>query len=106
MTDPFVVVGADAAGLSAASKFRRERPDRDVVVFERGQFISYAHCGTPYFVEGRVSRLSDLLSLSPADVDDRGIDLRRGHEVTAVDPETKTVHGQTPGGTTRSLIHL
>mgnify|MGYP002761262158 FL=1 len=100
MTDPFVVVGADAAGLSAASKFRRERPDRDVVVFERGQFISYAHCGTPYFVEGRVSRLSDLLSLSPADVEDRGIDLRRGHEVVAVDPETNTVRVRAADGTT------
>jgi len=100
MTDPFVVVGADAAGLSAASKVRRERPDRDVVVFERGQFISYAHCGTPYFVEGRVSRLSDLLSLSPSDVEDRGIDLKRGHEVVAVDPETNTVRVRAAGGAT------
>ena len=100
MRDPFVVVGADAAGLSAASKFRRERPDRDVIVFERGQFISYAHCGTPYFIEGRVPRLSDLLSLSPTDVEERGIDLRRGHEVIAVDPETNTVRVRTPDGAT------
>jgi len=75
MTDPFVVVGADAAGLSAASKFRREAPDRDVVVFEKGRWISFAYCGMPYFIEGRVERLSNLLSLSPSDVDERGIDL-------------------------------
>jgi len=88
--DPFVVVGGDAAGLSAASKFRRET-DRDVVVFERGQWVSYAHCGLPYFVEGSVDRLTDLLSLSPSDIAERGIDLRRGHEVVAVDPEARTV---------------
>jgi len=88
--DPFVVIGGDAAGLSAASKFRRET-DRDVIVFEKGQWISYAHCGTPYFVEGSVERLTDLLSLSPADVEERGIDLRRGHEVVSVAPDERTV---------------
>ena len=98
MSDPFVVVGGDAAGLSAASKFRREAPDRDVVVLERGRWISYAYCGMPYFVAGRIERLSDLLSLSPGEVDDRGIDLRRGHEVVAVDPETKRVRVRTPDG--------
>jgi NADPH-dependent 2,4-dienoyl-CoA reductase/sulfur reductase-like enzyme len=88
--DPFVVVGGDAAGLSAASKFRRET-DRDVVVFEKGRWISYAHCGEPYFVKGTVERLTDLLSLSPADVTDRGIELHRGHEAVSVAPEAHTV---------------
>ncbi|MFW5917047.1 MAG: FAD-dependent oxidoreductase [Halorubrum sp.] len=91
MSDPFVVVGADAAGLSAASKFRREAPERDVVVFEKGRWISYAYCGMPYFIEGRIERMSNLLSLSPTEVDERGIDLRRGHEVLAVDPDARRV---------------
>jgi NADPH-dependent 2,4-dienoyl-CoA reductase/sulfur reductase-like enzyme len=98
MSDPFVVVGADAAGLSAASKFRREAPDREVVVFEKGRWISYAYCGMPYFIEGRVERMSNLLSLSPSEVDERGIDLRRGSEVVAVDPEAKTVAVETADG--------
>jgi len=96
-SDPFVVVGGDAAGLSAASKFRREA-DRDVVVFERGQWVSYAHCGLPYFVEGSVERLTDLLSLSPSDIEDRGIDLRRGHDVRSVDPAARTVTVASPDG--------
>ena len=91
MSDPFVVVGGDAAGLSAASKCLRTDPDRDVVVFEKGSWISYAHCGTPYFVKGDVGHLSDLLSLSPAEAVERGIDLRRGHEVVDVDTEAQTV---------------
>ncbi|WP_248896203.1 FAD-dependent oxidoreductase [Haloplanus halobius] len=95
--DPFVVVGGDAAGLSAASKFRREQPDRDVVVFEQGQWVSYAHCGLPYFIEGTVDRLTDLLSLSPTDVAERGIDLRRGHEVVSVSPTERTVTVRSEG---------
>jgi len=89
--DSFVVVGGDAAGLSAASKLKRERPERDVVVFEKGRWVSYAHCGTPYFVKGEIDSLTDLLSLSPGEVADRGIDLRREHEVVAVDTDAETV---------------
>ena len=98
MSDPFVVVGADAAGLSAASKFRREASDRDVVVFEKGRWISYAYCGMPYFIAGYVDRMSDLLSLSPSEVAERGIDLRRGTEVVAVDPDAKRVTVETRDG--------
>ncbi|WP_254271564.1 FAD-dependent oxidoreductase [Haloarcula marina] len=91
MDDPFVVVGGDAAGLSAASKYRRENPDGDVLVFERGKWVSYAHCGTPYYVKGEVDRLTDLLSLSPEEAAERGIDLRREHEVVAVDTDAQAV---------------
>jgi NADPH-dependent 2,4-dienoyl-CoA reductase/sulfur reductase-like enzyme len=98
MSDPFVVVGADAAGLSAASKFRREAPDREVVVFEKGRWISYAYCGMPYFIAGYVDRMSNLLSLSPSEVDERGIDLRRGREAVAVDPDAKRVAVEGPDG--------
>jgi len=96
--DPFVVVGGDAAGLSAASKLKRERPERDVVVFEKGRWVSYAHCGTPYFVKGEVASLTDLLSLSPEEAAERGIDLRREHEVVAVDTDAETVTVQPRDG--------
>ncbi|WP_277556141.1 FAD-dependent oxidoreductase [Halobaculum limi] len=98
MTDPVVVVGGDAAGLSAASKLTREDPEREVIVFERGAWVSYAHCGIPYYVKGEVDDLTDLLSLRPEDVDDRGIDLRRRHEVTAVDTDAHTVTVEGPDG--------
>ena len=100
MSDPFVVVGGDAAGLSAASKCLRTDPDRDVIVFERGSWVSYAHCGTPYFVKGEVEYLTDLLSLSPEKAAERGIDLRRGHEVVAVDTDARTVTVDHDGTTT------
>ncbi|MFD1599142.1 FAD-dependent oxidoreductase [Halobellus rarus] len=99
MSKPFVVVGGDAAGLSAASKCRRTDPERDVVVFEKGAWISYAHCGTPYFVKGEVDRLEDLLSLSPEAAEERGIDVRRGHEVVGVDTDAETVTVDVDGTT-------
>lgn len=94
----FVVIGGDAAGLSAASKFRRENPDRDVIVFEKGRWVSYAHCGTPYFVKGEVKNLTDLLSLSPDEINERGIELRREHEVVDVSPNDSTVTVREPEG--------
>ncbi|AGN02062.1 NADH oxidase [Salinarchaeum sp. Harcht-Bsk1] len=98
MPDPFVAIGGDAAGLSAASKCKREDPDRDVIVFERGNWVSYAHCGTPYFVKGEVEHLTDLLSLSPDEAEERGIDLRRRHEVTAIDTGEQVVSVEGPDG--------
>ncbi|MBB6646791.1 FAD-dependent oxidoreductase [Halobellus ruber] len=99
MPDPFVAIGGDAAGLSAASKCLRTDPDRDVIVLEKGSWVSYAHCGTPYFVKGEVEHLTDLLSLSPAEAAERGIDLRRDHEVVAVDTDARTVTVERDGET-------
>jgi len=92
MSGRFVVVGGDAAGLSAAAKARREDPDREVVVLERGEWVSYGACGVPYYVRGEIAELEDLLVSSPGKlVGKYGIDLRRRHEVVDVDPEGRTV---------------
>ncbi|WP_161782043.1 NAD(P)/FAD-dependent oxidoreductase, partial [Halolamina rubra] len=99
MTAPVVVVGGDAAGMSAASKFKREAPDREVVVFERGDWVSYGACGLPYYVKGDVETLEDLVSVTPEQfVEERGIDLRTNHEVTAIDREAGTVTVDGPDG--------
>ena len=47
MAETFVVVGGDAAGMSAASKARREDPDLEIVALEKGEWVSYAACGLP-----------------------------------------------------------
>jgi Uncharacterized NAD(FAD)-dependent dehydrogenases len=100
MTDPFVVVGADAAGLSAASKCRRTDPDREVIVLDAGRWVSFAHCGTPYYVKGEITELTAMTALTPADVRERGIDLRTGHRVTAVDTSQQRVTADGPDGQT------
>ena len=92
MASTFVVVGGDAAGMSAAGKAKRDAPETDVVVLERGDWVSYGACGLPYYVQGKIADLEELQVLDPRRiVEDRGIDLRRHHEVTAVDPEARTV---------------
>ena len=97
--DPIVIVGGDAAGMSAASKFRRERPEREVVVFEKGEYVSYAACGMPYYVKGDVDSLDDLLTVSPEEfVEERGVDLRLHHEVVEVDPDAREVVVEGPDG--------
>ncbi|MFA9425072.1 FAD-dependent oxidoreductase [Natronorubrum sp. A-ect3] len=98
MTDPFVIVGGDAAGMSAASKAKREAPDRDVLVFEKGEWVSYAGCGMPYYIKGDVENLEDLVSVTPEEFrEQRDVDLRTGHEVVAIDPEAKTVTVEADG---------
>ena len=61
----FVVVGGDAAGMSAASKAKREDPGLDVVVFEKGEWVSYGACGLPYYIKGEIQSLDDLVSVTP-----------------------------------------
>ena len=60
-----VVVGGVAAGLSAAARARRIDPRLEIVVLEKGPVISYGACGLPYFVEGRVREIRQLIGYTP-----------------------------------------
>ncbi|MEU2420871.1 FAD-dependent oxidoreductase [Streptomyces sp. NPDC007851] len=82
-----VVIGGDAAGMSAASQARRLRgPDElEIVAFERGHFSSYSACGIPYWVGGDVAERHQLIARSPAEHRARDIDLRMRTEVTEID---------------------
>ena len=85
MTTKIIIIGGDAAGMSAASKVRREMKDAELIVFERSQHISYAACGMPYWFNGVVKQEADLLALTLDDArNKRGIDVRVGHEVMAI----------------------
>lgn len=100
MNDPFVVIGGDAAGMSAASKARREAPDRDIIVFEKGKWVSYGACGLPYYVKGDIDSLDDLVSVTPREFrDERDIDLRTNHEVVTIDTDSKRVTVDGPENT-------
>ncbi|WP_432177592.1 FAD-dependent oxidoreductase [Streptomyces sp. NBC_00063] len=84
-----VVIGGDAAGMSAASQARRMRgPDElEIVAFERGHFSSYSACGIPYWVGGEVAGRDELIARSPEEHRERSIDLRMRTEVTEIDVE-------------------
>lgn len=81
-----IVIGGDAAGMSAASKVRREDPKREIVVFERSPHTSYSACGMPYFIAGLVDSSEKLVARSPEKFRAKyNIDARTGHEVTELD---------------------
>ncbi|MCF3183362.1 FAD-dependent oxidoreductase [Streptomyces polychromogenes] len=82
-----VVVGGDAAGMSAASQARRLRGagDLEITAFERGHFTSYSACGIPYWVGGQVTERDDLIARTPEEHRARGIDLRTRTEVLELD---------------------
>lgn len=92
MPSPYVIVGGDAAGLSAASKIKRKEPDAEVIVFEKSETISYSACGMPYWIAGVIPSDEQLLVLKP-DVarKKRGLDVRIHHEVVAIDPAAQQV---------------
>ncbi|MFQ5664218.1 MAG: FAD-dependent oxidoreductase [Terriglobia bacterium] len=85
-----VVIGGVAAGMSAASRARRVNPKLEVIVLEKGDYVSYGACGLTYLVSGVVARPRDLMVYSPEFFrTQRGIDVRTGQEVIEIAPGKK-----------------
>ncbi len=87
-----VVIGAVAAGTKAAAKIKREDPSAQVEVYSKGQDISYAGCGLPYYVGGEIEQREELVVNSPAKFTGlTGAAVFPGQEAVGVDPSGKTV---------------
>jgi NADPH-dependent 2,4-dienoyl-CoA reductase/sulfur reductase-like enzyme len=87
-----VVIGGVAAGTTAASQAKRRQPGFEVVLLERGPFVSYSACGIPYNLQDPARSMHDLIAISAEQFrNERHIDLRLRHEVLAVEPEHKRV---------------
>ncbi|MFD1657247.1 FAD-dependent oxidoreductase [Streptomyces caeni] len=91
-----VVIGGDAAGMSAASQARRLKgPDElEIVAFERGHFSSFSACGIPYWVGGDVATRDELIARTPEEHRARGIDLRMRTEVVQIDVAGRRVRAR------------
>jgi len=86
MGQRLVVIGGDAAGMTAASQARRLDGDLDIVALEKGRWVSYSACGIPYLVAGDVERLEDLVARTPQEFRDRHkIDVRLRQEAMSID---------------------
>jgi NADPH-dependent 2,4-dienoyl-CoA reductase/sulfur reductase-like enzyme len=106
-----VVIGGDAAGMSAASQARKRLgPDRlEIVAFERGHFTSYSACGIPYWIGGAVDERDALVARTPEQHRHAGIDVRLRHEVVGIDLDRREVvaHDLEGGGEVRERFdHL
>jgi NADPH-dependent 2,4-dienoyl-CoA reductase/sulfur reductase-like enzyme len=88
-----LVIGGDAAGMSAASQARRltDRDELEIVVVERGRFTSYAACGIPYWIAGMIEDRDALIARTPERFREQGIDVRTRHEALSVDTAGRTV---------------
>ncbi|MFF7712228.1 FAD-dependent oxidoreductase [Streptomyces sp. NPDC007988] len=91
-----VVIGGDAAGMSAASQARRLRApgELEIVAFERSHFASYSACGIPYWVGGDVGHRDALVARTPQEHRKRGIDLRTRTEVVELDVPGRRVRAR------------
>jgi NADPH-dependent 2,4-dienoyl-CoA reductase/sulfur reductase-like enzyme/rhodanese-related sulfurtransferase len=105
-----IIVGGVAGGMSAATRLRRLDETADIIVFERGHYVSFANCGLPYYVGGVITDRSALLLQTPESLGARfRLDVRVDHEVTAIDRTAKTVtvrQTQTGAETTESYDRL
>ena len=87
-----IIIGGVAAGTKTAAKLKRERPMDDVVIYTKSKDISYAGCGLPYYVGGSIEAKEDLIVNTPAEfMGLTGVAVHTNSEVTAVDPDRKTV---------------
>lgn len=87
-----VIVGGVAGGASAAARLRRLDENAEIVVFEKGEFISFANCGLPYYVSGEIKEQSALTLQTPKSFNARfNVDVRILSEVIAINPDEKKV---------------
>ena len=87
-----VVIGGTAAGLSAATKAKRSKPELGISVYEKTGYVSYGSCGLPYFIGGKIEKPDDLVALSVEQLrDKRNISTYIHHEVTKINRDEKTV---------------
>ena len=81
-----VIVGGVAGGMSAATRLRRLDESMEIVVFERGRYVSFANCGLPYYVGGVIDSRDSLLLQTPESLASRfELDVRVELEVTSID---------------------
>jgi NADPH-dependent 2,4-dienoyl-CoA reductase/sulfur reductase-like enzyme len=101
-----LIAGGNAGGASVATRLRRLRPDAEVVIFERGQYVSFANCGLLYHIEGLIKdRKSLFVETAESLRAKHGIDVRLQSEVIGVSPDAHTITVQNTVTQVRTVEH-
>lgn len=88
----YLIVGGVAGGMSCAARLRRLSEDSKIIVFERGEFISFANCGLPYYIGGKITEKSALTLQTPEGFKNRfNVDVRVFSEVVKIDTAAKKI---------------
>lgn len=95
----YLIVGGVAGGATAAARIRRLTEDAEIVILDKGEYISYANCGLPYYIGGVIEERDSLFVQTPESFGRRfNIDVRTKNEVTAIDAAAKQVRVRTADG--------
>ena len=95
-----VIIGGVAAGATAAARLRRLDEDMEIIILEKGSYISYANCGLPYYIGGVIKDREALLIQTPESMRSRyRLDVRTRQQAIKIDPEAKTVQVKKKDGT-------
>ncbi len=86
-----VVIGGVAAGMSAAAKARRVNKDAEIVVYERGNYVSYGACGMPFFISGVIKDHRELIQRTPEEFKKQGIEVKLRQKVISVLPKDNKI---------------
>ena len=92
MSKKILIIGGVAGGATAATRLRRLSEDDEIVIFEKGEYISFANCGLPYYVGNKITDRDNLLVQTIPGMKDRfNLDVRNFSEVTSIDPKNNQV---------------
>ncbi len=92
MTKRIVIIGGVAGGASCATRLRRLDEDAEIIILERGGYVSFANCGLPYHIGGSIEEIEDLLVETPESIKQKyNIDVRLFNEAQAIDRSNKKV---------------
>lgn len=96
-----IIIGGVAGGATAAARIRRSDEQAEIILIEKGKYISYANCGLPYYIGGVIKERDKLFVQTPESFGNRFmIDVRTEQEATAIDTAAKTVTVKKADGTT------
>ena len=84
-----IIIGGIAAGMSAAAKFKRLSPKDDVIVYEKGDIVSFGACGLPYYVGDFFDDSREMIARTPEEFRESGVEIHTKHEVIDVDFSSK-----------------
>ena len=84
-----IIIGGIAAGMSAAAKFKRLSPKDDVIVYEKGDIVSFGACGLPYYVGDFFDDTREMIARTPEEFRESGVEIHTKHEVIDVDFSSK-----------------
>ena len=92
MSKKILIIGGVAGGASAAARLRRLDEESQIIMFERGPYISYANCGLPYHIGNVIKERASLLLQTPEAMSNKyNVDVRVESEVISINKENKTV---------------